>query len=217
MGTRGLTAVIKDAKPVIAQYGQWDHYPSGQGAIILEFLRKETNRKKLLKQLPKLHFLTPEEAAAVDAESNWPKKYPWLSRDAGGKILEYVAKGHVSNGLVSEWEFAADSLFCEWAYVVDFDKGTFEIYRGFQKEPPPKGERFAGLELKDKEYRREKYYPVKLVKKYRLSRLPALQTFLRDLKEREPLDNSGVMNSNSSASSQSRTCAILRKFLSGEP
>jgi len=38
MGTRNLTMVISDGKTKIAQYGQWDGYPSGQGADILAFL-----------------------------------------------------------------------------------------------------------------------------------------------------------------------------------
>ena len=40
MGTRNLTCVIKDGKYRVAQYGQWDGYPEGQGMNILNFLKK---------------------------------------------------------------------------------------------------------------------------------------------------------------------------------
>ena len=41
MGTRGLTKVIdKDGITKVAQYGQWDHYPEGQGVKILYCLNR---------------------------------------------------------------------------------------------------------------------------------------------------------------------------------
>jgi hypothetical protein len=39
MGTRNLTRVICDGKTKVAQYGQWDGYPEGQGKTVLNFLR----------------------------------------------------------------------------------------------------------------------------------------------------------------------------------
>ena len=39
MGTRHLICVVSDNQYRIAQYGQWDGYPEGQGAAILEFLK----------------------------------------------------------------------------------------------------------------------------------------------------------------------------------
>lgn len=40
MGTRNLTIVIdKQGALKVAQYGQWDGYPSGQGAVVLEFAK----------------------------------------------------------------------------------------------------------------------------------------------------------------------------------
>ena len=36
MGTRHLICAISDDEYRIAQYGQWDEYPEGQGAAILE-------------------------------------------------------------------------------------------------------------------------------------------------------------------------------------
>lgn len=39
MGTRHLTAVFVDGEYKVAQYGQWDGYPEGQGLTCLEFAR----------------------------------------------------------------------------------------------------------------------------------------------------------------------------------
>lgn len=39
MGTRNLTAVYLDGQYKVAQYGQWDGYPEGQGITVLTFLR----------------------------------------------------------------------------------------------------------------------------------------------------------------------------------
>jgi len=37
--------------------------------------------------------------------------------------------------MVDQADFLKDSLFCEWGYVINLDKGVLEIYRGFQKAP----------------------------------------------------------------------------------
>ena len=42
-------------------------------------------------------------------------------------------------------DFAADSLFCEFVYVVDFDKNTYEIFEGFNKNFLDPNERFSFL------------------------------------------------------------------------
>lgn len=40
MGTRHLIIVVSQQEVKVAQYGQWDGYPDGQGKRILTFLRK---------------------------------------------------------------------------------------------------------------------------------------------------------------------------------
>lgn len=55
MGTRNLTMVIdRKGEIKVAQYGQWDGYPSGQGATILEFAKDKEKMSKLEKELEKM-------------------------------------------------------------------------------------------------------------------------------------------------------------------
>lgn len=168
MGTRHLIAVVVDDEFKIAQYGQWDGYPSGQGAAIIQFLGEpqssdpqKVDRADRLEALRtgarKLRWATDEDFARINTELNLPEggwmdmeqaerykaAYPAMSRDAGGDILAMVADGGVEF-VTDSRDFALDSLFCEWAYVLDLDANTLEVYKGFQKERHDKG-RWAGL------------------------------------------------------------------------
>jgi len=40
MGTRHLICVVKGKEYIVAQYGQWDGYPTGQGIGVLNFFKK---------------------------------------------------------------------------------------------------------------------------------------------------------------------------------
>ena len=124
-----------------------------------------------------------DEARKDNPRFSWQKFYPELSRDTGGDILELIMfknKTKLQNSL----NFAADSLFCEWAYVIDFDKNTYEVYEGFNKEPLDESERFYFLTpIAEKEYREnpKEYYPVKFVTEYSLGSLPDEKDFLEDI------------------------------------
>ena len=182
MGTRNLTAVMIDGKYKIAQYGQWDGYPSGQGVTVLAFLHG-WDRAKFAKQVNKCRFITDKEADKIDKKfgHNFPDHYPQLSRDMCAKILQFVMDNKEKECLLhNSIDFASDSLFCEWAYVIDFDANTFEVYKGFVEKPHTKKERFTDLEG-DKT---EEYYPIKLLKKYSLDKLPTEKKFLKDCEEK---------------------------------
>ena len=57
--------------------------------------------------------------------------------------------------------FLLDSLFCEWAYIVNLDTGKLELYRGFNKKPSDG--RYGNI-LEDKpEWREAEYYGVALI------------------------------------------------------
>lgn len=51
MGTRHLICVQHNNEYKVAKYGQWDGYPSGQGAGILEFLKGSFNKALFIQKL----------------------------------------------------------------------------------------------------------------------------------------------------------------------
>ena len=214
MGTRNVTMVISNGETKVAQYGQWDGYPGGQGATALRILTQIANEggfDTLKNRVNKLTWLTEAQSKEIDAlpGDTWVEKYPYLSRDWGAEILDAVMYGKLHKeagyssaaktytfdiiGLVNSEKFAADSLFCEWAYVIDLDKMTFEVYEGFNKEPLTEGERFQSLEAtliaeRAEKGRETEYYPVKHLKTYDLNNLPTLQEFLAELEPKEEED-----------------------------
>lgn len=195
MGTRHLICVQHEGKYKVAQYGQWDGYPSGQGLRVLTFLREEFDPEKFLARLADTFEPTEEQIDAWYLELGHDRKtsngfvdfgiakqfsarHLTISRDAGGKILELIQD---SIGPVPLWvgpQFAADSLFCEWAYVVDLDKNTFEAFEGFNKEPLAEGERFYGVTC---EGTNPEYHPVKFIASWPLDALPDDDAFLAKL------------------------------------
>ena len=134
MGTRNLT-VVKDKAGTnrIAQYGQWDGYPSYSGIQALEFLRDEGNQALLSAKLDLVQFVGDEEVDTLYKQyesTDWENKdflnaYPGLHRDTGIGILAVVANATDTIKTVDNTEFANDSLFCEGIYEVDFSTNKF--------------------------------------------------------------------------------------------
>jgi hypothetical protein len=134
MGTRNLTVVKNlEGETKIAQYGQWDGYPSYSGIKALEFLRNRVNRNNLLVELQLVEFVGDEEVDTLYKQfesTDWENKdflnaYPGLHRDTGIGILEVVANATDTIKTVDNSDFRNDELFCEGVYEVDFSVGKF--------------------------------------------------------------------------------------------
>lgn len=194
MGTRNLTMVVYKTKMKVAQYGQWDGNPSGQGATILSFLKK-VDLEKFKENLKNVSFVTKKEMATWKGMDNdvWRAKYPHMSRDIGSEILGHIDGSNIQ--LVNQEEFASESLYNEWSYVVDLDREQLEVYKGFQTKPVPKGERFAKYNDRaekesmvfydytksgKKKKKGYKYYPIKLEKIYKFNNLPTKEQLIKD-------------------------------------
>lgn len=189
MGTRHLTIVHLDGKYKVAQYGQWDGYPEGQGATALVFARSLGDpviMDAFKRKIRAASWITDSEIRKINADidsgklKDWQRVYPELSRDTGAEILSLILKGEDGIKLQNEIEFAADSLFCEWAWVIDLDLETFEGYKGFN-EHTPLGVNDRFYFLRDRE--REKYHSIILAHKWKLDNLPSDQDFFDAFKE----------------------------------
>jgi hypothetical protein len=195
MGTRNLTMVIHEKKTVVAQYGQWDGYPSGQGATVLEFLKKRnlttfkeklknvrfTNEKDIKKMKKFMNSIGSHDGWMTGEQADkYHEAYPYLSRDHCAKILDLIYDSPDKEIMLEDsTNFAAESLFCEWAYVIDLDKNVLECYKGFNKRPLGKTQRFKDLKSDDG------YTPIRCIKKYKFDKLPTKAQFIKDLKEKE--------------------------------
>lgn len=135
MGTRNLTKVIdKDGVIKVAQYGQWDGYPSGQG---LNALYHATAHRAIEAGLAKVRWAEQEELDKIyaslpemnrfgtDDSKAFGLLYPNLTRDTCADILGVVAWSVGEVILVDESEFEKDELFCEGVYTIDFQKRKF--------------------------------------------------------------------------------------------
>jgi hypothetical protein len=181
MGTRNVTAVLYGGVFKVAQYGQWDGYPSGQGATVLDFVKqmladgKEQDFKQAVDRCFFLESADIDEVnkrfaadmQALDKATGYsldltseernkrkmeaylaPGSTCYLSRDVGADILKVVMERPEARlGLQNNIEFCKDSS-CEWAYIVNLDDRTIEVYNGYAETLPTEQQRFAGPDSK---------------------------------------------------------------------
>ncbi|KFZ10690.1 hypothetical protein V502_07986 [Pseudogymnoascus sp. VKM F-4520 (FW-2644)] len=171
MGTRHLICVFYRGRFVIAQYGQFDGYPEGQGLTIVAFLHGAGNIERFKEGLEHTYTPTAEEvqefekALAKQEQEYWADwraaarrnvsvrdrmraVCPSMSRETSAGILDVVAKATAEAPvpICLGLEFIHDGLFCEWAYVVDLDAEVLEVFHGLEKEREGSVQRFKGVD-----------------------------------------------------------------------
>lgn len=136
MGTRNLTKVINEAGDVVvAQYGQWDGYPSYSGVRMLNFISEYNMLDKIKTALSKCRFGSEEELEAIYNTWNdnpmaneygaFAIQYPSLARDTGVDILKTIVYSNGEVLLSNQAEFENDDLFCEGVYTLNFQTQEF--------------------------------------------------------------------------------------------
>jgi hypothetical protein len=196
MGTRNLTCVVLGGEFRVAQYGQFDGYPEGQGKTILEFLQTadldEFKKKVALcrfgtdKEIEEAYapYMTSEFGMnADDSNRFYASDVGHLGRDIAGTILELIMKS--KNGLMlQDCHTFASETSCNWAYVVDLDNGRLEVYKQrYDKELVGVG-RFA--DLKD-----GPYAPCSFIMAFSLQHLPTVKEFCDEIESMDSRIESG--------------------------
>ena len=149
MGTRGLFGFRKNGVDK-ANYCQWDSYPKGLGHGFITLLkhiigsenfdglydkiicidpanRPTTEQVKYCNEMGWINLSVSEQSVSdwycVTRELQDPEK--WESPFRMGKEI------YIKNSK----DFIYDSLFCEYAYIYDFDTKQLEFYVGYQLTP----------------------------------------------------------------------------------
>ena len=140
MSTRGAAGIRMNGIDKVG-YNHFDSYPSGLGVDILHWLSK-TNKEELISFFNEIVF--------DDKNDVWDDN----NRKMNKSFQEDSA-------------FLVDSLFCEYAYIVNLDENVLEFYVGFNKDPNAKG-RYAKLSDPIVIDESRRYYGVALKKTFPL-------------------------------------------------
>lgn len=187
--------INKEGETKIAQYGQWDGYPEGQGQTALRFISNVENRQKLEKTLNKIRFQNEKDInekeqflnsigfvdgwLTMEQAEKYHLKFPFHSRDIGAEILEKVCESKEKEIVLTDsTEFAYDGLFCEFLWLIDFSKNTFEGYEGFNHNKLDVSSRFYRDEEKE-------YYGPVLVGSWDLDNLPTVEEMIKAFEKEE--------------------------------
>ena len=147
-------------------YNHWDSYPTGFGVDVLTFIRNTPITE--LKTIAEKIVLIQSNGCPTYGQKEKYRKYADLSvaeqslnswycllRKSQGDLGAYK-EGLIH--IIDSKEFLFDSLFCEWAYIINLDTNNLEIYKGFNNDPTSSG-RYANKSVHDD----KAYYGVALI------------------------------------------------------
>lgn len=176
MGTRGAIGFrFRETDKVT--YNHFDSYPTGIGGNVLRAV-KDFNDEQIAGAANRIEMVdedvvvTPElverYAQFHNSAVSTGQVFEWYSllRDVQGELAPYI-DGKVDH-MIEYSAFLRESLFCEWAYILNADTRKVEFYRGFN-EAPGKAGRYAeymeapSVDHEGKVWREPKYYGVALV------------------------------------------------------
>jgi len=188
MGTRGAIGFVLDKKWYVT-YNHFDSYPSYLGMNVLEFCKSVEDWEVLKERVGNLTLVDEEIPVPEDliekyscfgqtethgvrigsgVLTDW---YNLLRQIQGAQTLHEIYVGNLEH-MIDSHLFLQDSLFCEWAYVINLDEMGLMVYKGFNKNAPsPNKYNYLPPDI-DPNTCYDGYYPCKLLYTYNLKNLP---------------------------------------------
>ena len=176
MGTRGAIGFRQDGELKVC-YNHYDSYPNGLGDQFLEFVKIHCSTPEVLASLKehvKMIQLVEEDIPPTEEQFEDLRRYyngsvgdgeGWYSllRGVQGVIGLYEIANGCLHFMIDAKGFLRNSLFCEYAYIIDLDKDTANFYKGFNKnEPKTEFGITSGLDSSVGK-KTDGYYPVRTV------------------------------------------------------
>jgi hypothetical protein len=170
MGTRGLYGFRKNGVDKLT-YNHWDSYPNCLGESMVKFCR-ETSIEEMNEIFDRIILVIEDSTPTKEQIDECSEFYnggvstgqidEWycLLRETQGNPNVYK---HGLRYMIDNQGFINDSLFCEYAYIINLDEECLEFYVGFQKEPDEYNRYGTG--------NNDGYYPCKLLKEYSLGEI----------------------------------------------
>lgn len=182
MSTRGLYGLRKDGVDKLT-YNHSDSYPEWLGKKITVFCATNTveQMKNIYDHIVMIDESVPPTKAQIQecvkagyydgrvSEQSTDDWYCLLRKLQGNfEALEALGMGEKKIYMSDNSGFIKDSLFCEYAYIINLDEETLEFYKGFQRKPC-EGNRYG--EIED-----DGYYPCKMVLEIPLKEIAPVNT-----------------------------------------
>lgn len=174
MGTCGAVGFRVNKQDKVT-YNHSDSYPSGLGSDVLQFIRCHSfeemqlaakNIQMISKEVPPTQEQINECSRFTNLDVSEQNTTDWycLLRETQGNLDVYTRGFKYMN---DSQAFLLNSLFCEYAYIINIDTKQLEFYTGFNQLARKTKGRYACQQPQDS--RPDSYYGVAIVWKISLN------------------------------------------------
>lgn len=178
MGTRGAIGFKLDQKEVIF-YNHWDSYPDGLGQDMVDYVRSVSDWNAIRDQVTAFEAVDRDQKPTAEQKA-WAHKLGTVNLSVSERsendwyCLTHAAQGDIALQLELGFgelgnDFPRDSLFCEYAYIINLDTMELEFYEGFNENREAEGRYARG---DDEDFARHGYAGVRLVGEAPLDDIP---------------------------------------------